>query len=166
MVSPWTGWSAVHQERQRIVGEGPAANCIDGQGILADSATASDLEIGLRRLDWMGPLAFKARHGAQPGVDRDFGHGWGPRHDQRLSHRRATLDSPTGLLYAYDLTWDEFAVLATDIPAGAVEAVINRAMAMGVQMSAEVFAGLLVAHLVAQVRVAEPAPEVATVIER
>ena len=150
----------MHQVRKPGLGGGSAANSTGGQCIPADSAVASDLEIGLQKPDWMGPLVFKARHGAQPGVDRDFGMCWGSRHDQRISHRRATLDSPTGLLYAYDLTWDEYALLATDIPAGTIEAVINRATFRGIQISAEAFAGLLADHLAAQEQVSEPTPGV------
>jgi hypothetical protein len=92
----------------------------------------------------------------QPGVEADFGTWWGPRHDQRISHRRAALDSPTGLLYAYDRTWDEYAMFANDVPATAVEAVINHALAGDMPMSAEVFAGLLADHLAA------PTPDVET----
>ena len=155
----------MHQERQPSVGEGPATISFGGQSIPADSAAASDLEVSAQKLDWIGPLGFRNRHGAQPGVDRDFGIRWGPRHDQRLSHRRATLDSPTGLLYAHDLTWNEYAVLATDIPAGTIEAVINRATAADVQMSAEVFASLLADHLAALERVAEPTPAISAGID-
>jgi hypothetical protein len=113
----------------------------------------------------MGPRAFKARYGVQPGVDRDFGMWWGPRHDQRVSHRRDTLDSPTGLLYAYDLTWDEYAVLATDIPWAAVEAIINRALASDTRMSAEAIAGLLVDHLVVPAQDVETTTELAIGVE-
>ena len=108
---------------------------------------SSDLAFRLPGLDWMGPHAFKARYGVQPGVDRDFGTWWGPRHNQSISHHLATLDSPTGLSYAYDSTWDEYAVLATDVPATVVEAVMSRALADDRHMSAEGFASLMADHL-------------------
>jgi len=138
----------MYQERKPSIGGVHAANAFGGQCCPVDSTTSSDPEVNPRMLDWMGPHAFKARYGVQPGVDRDFGRWWGSRHDQRVSHRRDTLDSPTGLLYAYDLTWDEYAVLATDIPWAAVEAIINHALASDTRMSAEAIAGLLVDHLV------------------
>jgi len=70
-----------------------------------------------------------------------------------MCHHRATAASPTDLVYVYDLTWDEYAVLATDVQASAVETVINRALATDMHLSAEVFAGLLADHLSA------PAPD-------
>ncbi|MEO8185596.1 MAG: hypothetical protein ABI895_42875 [Deltaproteobacteria bacterium] len=72
---------------------------------------------------------------------------WGPRGDQSFCHHRANLNSPTGLVYAYDLTWDEYAVLATDLPVAAVELLLDRALAIDPRMSAEVFAGLLAYQL-------------------
>jgi hypothetical protein len=108
---------------------------------------STDPAFRLRGLDWMGSHAFKARYAVQPGVDRDFGTWWGPRHNQSISHHLATLDSPTGLSYAYDSTWDEYAVLAADVPATAVEAVLSRALADDRHMSAEGFACLMADHL-------------------
>ena len=71
---------------------------------------------------------------------------WGPRQDQRVSHRCAIQDSPTGLFYAPDLTWDECAVRATDV----CVAVLGRALASDRHISAEELAGLLVDHLAAR----------------
>jgi len=139
----------MHQEHKASIGEVAAANPSAGQGLPADSTVLSDPLVGLQRLMWMGPHAFKTRYGVQRGVEADFGTRWGARHDQRISHRRAALDCPTGLLYAHDLTWDEYAVLAADVPAAAVEAVINHALAGDMTMSAEVFAGLLADYLAA-----------------
>jgi hypothetical protein len=139
----------MHQEHKASIGEVAAANTSAGQGLPADSNVLSDPLVGLQRLKWMGRLAFKARYGVQLGVEADFGTWWGPRHDQRISHRRAALDCPTGLLYAYNVTWDEYAALTADVPAAVVEAVINHALACDMQMSAEVFAGLLADHLAA-----------------
>lgn len=137
----------MYQQRKAKIGEVHAANAYGGQRNPSHSSDSSDAVVRSAALDWMGPRAFKARYGVQPGVDRDFGMWWGPRHDQRVSHRGDTLDSPTGLLYAYDLTWDEYAVLAADIPWAAVEAVINRALASDTRMSAEAITGLLADHL-------------------
>ena len=138
----------MYQEHKATVGEDHAANPYGGQYFPADSTASSGPVARLRRLDWMGSRAFSARYGAQPGVEADFGMWWGPRHDQRVSQRRDTLDSPTGLLYAYDLTWDEYAVLAIDVPTAAIEAVINSALSSDTRMSAEAIAGLLADHLV------------------
>ena len=146
------------QERETTDGEVAVANRHDRPRIL-DTEISAQPEVKPLRLDWMGPRSFKAQFGVQPGVDRALGMWWGPRHDQRVSHRRDTLNSPTGLLYAYDLTWDEYAVLATDIPWAAVEAVINHALAGSTHMSAEAIAGLLADHLVA------PTPDVETATE-
>jgi hypothetical protein len=139
----------MHREHKDNIGEVPGANPYGRQRFPADPTASSHHTVGLRRLEWIGPLAFKTRYGVQPGVEADFGTWWGPRHDQRISHRRAALDSPTGLLYAYDRTWDEYAILANDVPATAVEAVINHALAGDMPMSAEVFAGLLADYLAA-----------------
>ena len=136
------------QEHETTDGEVAVANRDDRPRIL-DTEISAQPEVKPLRLEWMGPRTFTARYGAQPGVDRDRDLGmWRrPGHDQRVSHRGDTLDSPTGLLYAYHLTWDEYAVLATDIPWAAVEA-INSALARDTRMSAEAIAGLLVDHLV------------------
>jgi hypothetical protein len=154
----------MYQERETTDGEVAVANRHD-QPRIVDTEISAQPEVKPLRLHWMGPRAFKARYGVQPGVDRDFGMWWGPRHDQRVSHRRDTLDSPTGLLYAYDLTWDEYAVLATDIPWTAVETIINRALASDTRMSAEAIAGLLVDHLVVPTQDVETTTELAIGVE-
>jgi hypothetical protein len=59
---------------------------------------------------WMGAAAFQARYGNPPGTDHDFGTGWGAGGDQRISLRQ-DIGSDSGLLYVYDPTWDEYAVL-------------------------------------------------------
>jgi len=152
------------QERETTDGEVAVATRHD-QPRIVDTKVSAQLEVKPLRLHWMGTRAFKARYGVQPGVDRDFGMWWGPRHDQRVSYRRDTLDSPTGLLYAYDLTWDEYAVLATDIPWAAVEAIINRALASDTRMPAEAIAGLLVDHLVVPEQDVETTTELAIGVE-
>jgi hypothetical protein len=154
----------MYQERETIDGEVAVANRHD-QPRIVDSEISAQPEVKPLRLHWLGPRAFKARYGVQPGVDRDFGMWWGPRHDQRVSHRRDTLGSATGLLYAYDLTWDEYAVLATDIPWAAVEAVINSALARDTRMSAEAIAGLLADHRVAPTQDVGTATELAIGVE-
>lgn len=109
----------------------------------------------------MGPRAFESQYGVQPGADRDFWMWCGLRHDQRICHHRATADSQTDLVYVYDLTWDEYAVMATDVPAAALEANLNRPLATDIHMSAEAFAGLLADHLAARAPDLEPTSEVA-----
>ena len=155
----------MYQQHKSKIGEVHAANAYGGQSNPSHSSDSSNAVVRSVALEWMGPRAFKARFGVQPGVDRDFGMWWGPRHDQRVSHRRDTLDSPTGLLYAYDLTWDEYAVLATDIPWAAVEAIINNALASDTRMSAEAIAGLLVDHLVVPAQDVETTTELAIGVE-
>lgn len=75
-------------------------------------------------LEWLGPIAFARRHAG--GVDRDFGDQWGRAGDQRLTVRHP-LGVDHGLLYVYDATWDEYAVLADDVPLKAVHDVTARA---------------------------------------
>jgi hypothetical protein len=94
-------------------------------------------------LDWVGPRAFKARYAATPGTDHDYGMRWGPRSDQRILHRRTEERAPTGILYAYDATWDEYAVIGLDIPTAAVEAVFRRAVDSDIHMPAAEFARLV-----------------------
>lgn len=94
-------------------------------------------------LDWLGPGAFKARYAATPGTDHDYGMRWGPRSDQRISHRRAGESAPTGILYAYDATWDEYALIGLDIPTASVEAAFRRALDSDVHMPAAEFAQLV-----------------------
>jgi hypothetical protein len=155
----------MYQPRKANFGEVHAPNAYGGQCNPSHSTDSSNAVVGSAALDWMGPRAFKTRYGVQPGVDRDFGMRWGPRHDQRVSHRRDTLDSPTGLLYAYDLTWDEYAVLATDVPWAAVEAVINHALARDTHMSAEAIGDLLADHLAVRTPGLETSTELATGVE-
>ena len=140
------------------------ANPYGGQGCSADSTTG-DPDVTLRRLDWLGRHAFTARHAVQPAVDPILGSRWGPRHDQSVSHHLATVDSPTGLVYAYDLTWDEYAVLATDVPRAAVEAALGRALASDAHLTVEVFAGLLTDSLTAPTLAAQTSAELATGVE-
>lgn len=75
-----------------------------------------------RRLTWVGPLAFQRATVAQRGTDMDLGFDWGDGRDTRISCRREP-DATRGLLYAYNRTWDEYAILADNISVQHVETV-------------------------------------------
>jgi len=150
--------------QKRNVGDITAANPYTAQGFSADSTTCGP-DVPPRRLDWIGRHAFTARYAVQPVVDPILGMRWGPRHDQSVSHHLATANSPTGLVYAYDLTWDEYAVLAIDVPTTAVEAALGRALASDAHLTVEVFAGLLAEGLPAPTLAAETSTELATGVE-
>jgi hypothetical protein len=124
----------MYQERETTDGEVAVANRHDRPRIL-DTEISAQPEVKPLRLEWMGPRAFQSRYGLQLGVDRDFWMWWGARSDQRMCHHRATAASPADLVYVYDLTWDEYAVLATDVQASGVETVINRALATDMHLS-------------------------------
>ncbi len=95
-------------------------------------------------LDWVGPQAFNARYGTV-GVDHDFGMRWGERREQRISLRRHP-GARHGLLYAYDATWDEYAVLAHDVPEPAVEAAFAQALDIDTHMHVLAFTELVRCH--------------------
>jgi len=152
----------VYQERS--VGDVTSANPYGGQGVSADSTTR-DPDVSLRTLDWIGRHAFTARYAVRPVVDRILGTGWGPRRDQSVSHHLATVESPTGLVYAYDLTWDEYAVLAIDVPRAAVETALGRARTGEAPLTVEVFAGLLTDNLPAPSLAAQTSAEWTTGVE-
>ena len=154
----------MYQEPNVNVSDIAPANPYGGQGCSANSSTG-DPDVSLRRLDWMGRHAFTARYAVQPVVDPILGAGWGPRHDQSVLHHRATVDPPTGLVYAYDLTWDEYAVLATDVPRAAVEAALGRALASDAHLTVEVLPGLLTDSLTAPTLAAQISTELATGVE-
>ena len=146
----------MHQERK--AGDVTAANPFDGLGSSADS-TSRDPEAPPPRLDWIGRHAFTARYAVQPVVDRVVGMRWGLRHDQSVHHHLATVNAPAGLVYAYDLTWDEYAVLAIDVPRAAVETAVSRARASDTHLTVEVLAGLLADNLTAPTLAAETSTE-------
>jgi hypothetical protein len=81
-------------------------------------------------LEWRGPVSFARAHAAVPGIERDFGSRWGSNGDQRVS-LRVEVGSDTGLLYVYDPTWDEYAVIGSDVPLAAVEDAFARAARLG-----------------------------------
>ena len=60
----------------------------------------------------------------------DLGFDWGDGRDTRISCRREP-DATRGLLYAYNRTWDEYAVLADNISVDHVETVY-KATVLGV----------------------------------
>jgi hypothetical protein len=96
-------------------------------------------------LEWLGRAAFDARYGGAPGIDEDFGMRWGPRHDQRISLRRPS-DSPAGMLYVYDPTWDQYALLQWRVPASTVRAVFLNALKHDEHLPVEEFARRIEAH--------------------
>jgi hypothetical protein len=96
-------------------------------------------------LAWIGPQAFAARYGDVPGIDQDFGMRWGKRGDQRISLRRAP-GAKHGLLYAFDPTWEEYAVLMPSVDLDAVEAAFTRALQIDIHMGAADFAELVACH--------------------
>jgi hypothetical protein len=93
-------------------------------------------------LEWRGPVAFARAHGAVPGIDHDFGTSWGPNGDQRVS-LRVEVGADAGLLAVYDPTWDEYAVLGSDVPLIEVEDAFGRALPLGEQVAVEEFVALL-----------------------
>jgi hypothetical protein len=93
-------------------------------------------------LEWRGPVSFARTHAAVPGIERDFGSRWGSNGDQRVS-LRVEVGSDTGLLYAYDPTWDEYAFIGSDVPLAAVEDAFARASRLGEHPSVEAFVTLL-----------------------
>ena len=101
-------------------------------------------------LAWVGPQAFKAAYGHLPGIDRDYGMRWGERHEQRITLRR-TANTNEGLLYAYDPTWDEYAVISTRAPADAVEAAIAQAVQVDVHMTVPEFAEIYASQVMMRI---------------
>ena len=93
-------------------------------------------------LEWRGPLAFARACAAAPGIDHDFGTRWGSNGDQRVSLRLEVGDE-TGLLYVYDPTWDEYAVIGTDVPLAAALDAFARWPQLGEHSSVEDFVALL-----------------------
>jgi hypothetical protein len=113
---------------------------------------------------WIGPQAFAAQCGEVLGIDRDFGMRWGERGDQRISLRRAP-EAETGLLYAHDPLWDEYAVLGRDVPARAVEAAFAQAVQVDVHMDVAAFAEIVRSHMLLAASPSSHALQVGRVIE-
>ena len=83
-------------------------------------------------------------------MDREYGARWGERHEQRITLRR-TATTHEGLLYAYDPTWDEYAVISTRAPADAVEAAFAQAAQGDVHMSVPQFAELYASQVLVRI---------------
>ena len=107
-------------------------------------------------LTWMGQAAFQARYGDLRGIDHDFGVRWGAGGDQQISLHKG-IGGDRGLLYVYDPTWDEYAVLLTNVTDAAVDHAFATALATDLHMSAQRFAALVAERQVA------PTPEVGCV---
>jgi len=93
-------------------------------------------------LEWTGPVAFARTYGAVSGIEQGFGICWGSNGDQRVSIR-VRLGGDAGLLYVNDPTWDEYAVISSDVPLAAVENVFARSPQLGEHPSVEAFVTLL-----------------------
>jgi hypothetical protein len=91
----------------------------------------------------MGPQAFDKLDIA--GLDHDYGMRWGPRGDQRIS-LRLQEDASIGMLYAYDPTWDEYAVLSRGASRAAVEAAFADAVCIDVHLDPARFTELVREH--------------------
>ncbi|WP_404385304.1 hypothetical protein LL946_04785 [Knoellia locipacati] len=89
-------------------------------------------------LEWVGPKAFDARH-SDWGLDEDFGMRWGTNRDIRISFKRQP-GATEGLLYAYDKTWDTYAVIADKTNRTLVQLAYRQALAANPDMTAENFA--------------------------
>ena len=105
--------------------------------------------------DWVGPQAFATQHG-RAGVDHDFGMRWGERREQRLS-LRVKPGEDHGLFYAYDPTWDEYAVLALNVPETAVQAAFAQALRMDTHMHVLAFSELVRCHQILGTGTPKPA---------
>lgn len=68
----------MYQGHRPVTGEMHATNPTGEEGESADSTTAFELVVRCRRLNWIGPLAFKTRYAPRRGADPDFGMLWGP----------------------------------------------------------------------------------------
>jgi hypothetical protein len=95
-----------------------------------------------RVLEWTGPVAFARAYGAVPGVERGFGTRWGANGDQRVSIR-VGVGCDSGLLYVHDPTWDEYAVIGSNIPLAAVQDACAGSPQLGEHPSVEDLVALL-----------------------
>ena len=93
-------------------------------------------------LAWRGPIAFARAHGCVRGTDYDFGIRWGPNDNQRVI-LRTEVGGEAGLLYVYDSTWDEYAVIGVDVPLAAVEDACARSLQFGEHSSVDDFMAFL-----------------------
>ena len=114
-------------------------------------------------IEWIGPKAFDTQHRNIRGVDRDYGMRWGPRSNQRISLRLDGEEASRGLLYAYDPTWQEYAVLSTTAPRAAVDRAFSHAIDTDIHMPIETFAQLVGSYAAALESADRAAPAVAEV---
>ena len=96
-------------------------------------------------LEWHDERAFAARHGNRSPAERDYGMRWGPRGDQRIT-LRPNDTGDRGLLYVYDPTWDEYALLAADVPRAAVVAAFRDAVEIDIHLDPGRFVQLVQQH--------------------
>lgn len=94
------------------------------------------------QLAWIGPKGFEARWGHLPGMHHDYGFRWGPRGEQRIS-LRLPEGADSGLLYVYDPTWDQYAVLSTSAARDTVEAAFHRATQIDIHLDPRQFTQLV-----------------------
>ena len=87
-------------------------------------------------VEWRGPAAFARAYGAVSGIVHHFGTSWGPNADQRV-RLRVEFGSNAGLLYVYDPTWDEYAVIDPDIPLVTVQEAVARAQQLDKHVAVE-----------------------------
>lgn len=100
-------------------------------------------------IEWLGPKAFDSQHRNIRGIDRDYGMRWGQRNNQRISLRLDDDAATHGLLYAYDPTWQEYAVLSHAASPAAVDRAFAHAADTDIHMSVESFAQLVAGYGVA-----------------
>jgi hypothetical protein len=93
-------------------------------------------------LKWRGPVAFARAHGSATGIDHHFGTRWGSNADQRVI-LRVEVGNDAGLLYAYDPTWDEYAVIGSDVPLAMVKDAFTRSLKLVEHPWVEDFVALL-----------------------
>lgn len=98
-------------------------------------------------LDWVGPRVFAARYGLVTDADHHYGSRWGARGEQRITLRPNPVGDQ-GLLFVYDPTWDEYAVLATDVTPSAVQAAYAHATQVDIHLDPARFARLVHEHAV------------------
>ena len=108
------------------------------RSVVLDPTHRAGVEAGLA---WMGPAAFHAQF-PPADLDHDFGMRWGANGNQRLS-LRLPAGRDHGLLYAYDPTWDEYAVLCRNASSAAVEGAFARALQSDIPMPPTSFAALV-----------------------
>jgi hypothetical protein len=96
-------------------------------------------------LKWLGPRAFVAQYGPGTPADRHYGMRWCARGDQRIT-LRPNAAGDRGLLFAYDPTWDEYAVLADDVQTRAVDAALQHAVQIDIHLDPGRFAQLVREH--------------------